>query len=402
MLFLADVAGASSYHVGDEAMLEANITLFRALLPGCCIEVAAGPGWDGDRLEATVLPRLEFSRESGSDRDRFLQQLSEGTDSVSPAVRAALNCDALIISGGGNLSCSWPHHLYERLAMARIAASKGKPVILLGQTLGPDLCPRERELLSELLQLSQWTGLRERDSSALALELGADPGKLSYQLDDAVFLSPERVQSDLNGIENRPWIAVTVHPLGAPSVRNPIVARLASHLRSIAKAADADLVFLPHVEYPPQTSPVSDGEFGEAIARALYGNPGMRINPVLQASRTLWLTQQASLVISTRYHPIVFALAGAVPAIGIWSDDYTRRKLRGALVHAERPDDAMDLSEAFDGGLVKKAMELWNSRKIVKEELRGRVELWRRDEKVRTTQLGNLLKARLRKAVSVG
>jgi polysaccharide pyruvyl transferase WcaK-like protein/glycosyltransferase involved in cell wall biosynthesis len=393
LLFLADVCGPSSRHVGDEAMLEANISLLRRLLPDCEIEVAAGRGWDGTRLGARAVPRMEFSPDSEAERDALLQASRAALDSVYPAARAALSCDTLIISGGGNLCHTWPHHIYERLAMARLASSRGAPVMILGQTLGPELGVRERQLLTELLQLSAWTGLRETYSYSLALELGADPETLSYQLDDATFLAPEPAQTDGFLPSSRPWIAVTIHPVVEPSIGNPVIERLASSLRTIAETTEAELVFLPHVDFPRASGALSDGAFGEAIARSLDANPPLRIHPVLPAARTLWLTQQASLVISTRYHPLVFAMAGSVPAVGLWTDEYTRRKLLGALIHAARPGDAMSLEEALAGGLTAKALQLWHSRAWFREELQSRVSTWRGDEEVRFAKLGCRLRA---------
>jgi polysaccharide pyruvyl transferase WcaK-like protein len=154
LLFLADVYGPSSPHVGDEAMLETNVGLFRRLLPGCDISVAAGLGWNGARLGARALPRMEFPAASEAERDALLQVPHPALASAYPAASAALSCDSLIISGGGNLCSRWPHLLCERLAMARLAASKGIPVITLGQTLGPELGARDCELLTELLKIS--------------------------------------------------------------------------------------------------------------------------------------------------------------------------------------------------------------------------------------------------------
>jgi polysaccharide pyruvyl transferase WcaK-like protein len=393
ILFLADVYGPSSPHVGDEAMLEANISLFRRLLPGCDIEVAAGPGWDGARLKARALPRIEFAPGTEAERDARLQKLHPPLDSPCPAAGAALSCDALIISGGGNLCSLWPHLVCERLAMARLASSKGTPVIILGQTLGPELGACERELLTELLQLSAWTGLRETYSYSLALELGANPETLSYQVDDATFLAPIPVRTDGFTPSGRPWIGVTVHPVGEPRIGNPMIAALAASLRTIAKTAEAELVFLPHVDFPRESGALGDGAFGEAIDRALDGNPPLRIQPVLPAAQTMWLTQQATLVISTRYHPLVFALAGAVPAVGLWTDDYTRRKLQGALIHAGRLGDAMSLDEALAGKLTAKALQLWDSRTSLREELRSRVTTWRGNEEVRLAKLGWQIRA---------
>jgi polysaccharide pyruvyl transferase WcaK-like protein len=392
LLFLADVYGPFSPHVGDEAMLEANVSLFRRLLPGCRVNVAAGPGWDGARLAVSALPRMEFSPYSEVEREALLQMPHPALESAYPAARAALSCDALIISGGGNLTSIWPNLLCERLAMARLAASKGTPVIILGQTLGPKLEPRDRELLKELLKLSTWTGLRETYSYSLALELGADPKTLSYQVDDATFLAPLSVRTDGFGQSDLPWIVVTLQPVGEAGTGNQVIATLAASLRTIAKKTEAELIFLPHVNFPLASGLVGDGAFGEAIERALNGNPALHIQPVLSAAQTMWLTQQAALVISTRYHPLVFALAGAVPAVGIWTDDYTCRKLQGALIHAGRLGDAMSLDEALAGALTEKALQLWHSRASLRDELRSRITTWRRDEEVRLAKLGDRLR----------
>jgi polysaccharide pyruvyl transferase WcaK-like protein len=391
LLFLADVYGPSP-HVGDQAMLEANVNLFRRLFPGCGVDVAAGPGWDGTRLGVRALPRMEFSPCSEAERDALLQMPEPALESAYPAARAALSCDALIISGGGNLTSIWPHLLCERLAMARLASSKGTPVILLGQTLGPELRVRDRELLKELLKLSAWTGLRETYSYSLALELGADPETLSYQVDDATFLGPLPARTDGFGQSDRPWIVVTVHPLGEVGTAKPMIAALADSLGTIAKDTEAELIFLPHVDFPPASGLMGDGTLGEAIERALNGNPPLRILPVLPAAQTMWLTQRASLVISTRYHPLVFALAGAVPAVGLWADDYTRRKLQGAFIHAGRLGDAMSLDEALAGGLTAKALQLWHSRASLREELQRHVTKWRRNEEVRLAKLESHLR----------
>ena len=397
LLLLADVSGSTS-HVGDEAMLEANIALLRRLLPTCEIQVAAGANWKSNRLGVEAVPRLEFSRHSEAEREAMLASLSEGSMADHPAVNAALACDALIISGGGNLSKSWPHHIYERLAMARQAASKGAKIIILGQTLGPEFRLREQELVTELMRHSIWTGLRETYSYTLALELGARRETLSYQQDDAAFLEPESPPEDvlqkLGMQDGKPWIGVTAHPIGDASIHNPVIARMASCLKSIADTTATDLVFIPHVSFAVPGVTADDEAFGAALNRALYGNPAMRIAPVLPAAQALWLTQRASLIISTRYHPLVFGLAGGVPSIGMWSDEYTRRKLQGALIHLGRSADALPLDDALAGRVVTKALELWRMRSSIGVELQDRIRVSSDAEEIRTAKLRDCLLAR--------
>jgi hypothetical protein len=60
------------------------------------------------------------------------------------------------------------------------------------------------------------------------------------------------------------------------------------------------------------------------------------------------LARQASLVVTSRYHPAVFAVSGGVPTIGIAVDEYTTVKLTGALGNLGQ-DAVLQLGEVLDG-----------------------------------------------------
>jgi len=94
----------------------------------------------------------------------------------------------LIVSGGGNFSSTWPDLLYERATLLHLARIFGKPAVVLGQTLGPELSGAERRLLAETLSSARFVGLRELPSAVLAMELGVPPERLWYQCDDALFV----------------------------------------------------------------------------------------------------------------------------------------------------------------------------------------------------------------------
>ena len=99
-------------------------------------------------------------------------------------------------------------------------------------------------------------------------------------------------------------------------------------------------------------------------------------------------TQQASLVISSRYHPLVLATTGCVPAIGFWTDEYTRRKLTGAMIHAGWPDYTISLEDALSGNLAIKTLDLWKSRDECRARARERVLRLREAEQLRIQELG--------------
>jgi polysaccharide pyruvyl transferase WcaK-like protein len=96
--------------------------------------------------------------------------------------------------------------------------------------------------------------------------------------------------------------------------------------------------------------------------------------------------------VSTRYHPLVFGLAGGVPSLGIWTDEYTRRKLQGTLIHAGRPEDGMPISEVLAGGFVDKAIDMWRSRVTINDALHTRIQKWTGDEASRGEKLQALLR----------
>lgn len=177
LLVIADVGGEGTRHIGDEAMLEANLAAFRRLIPDVAFTVvSADPAWVASRY---------------------------GVDAVARA-------DGIVISGGGCLSSSWPYLLYERVALLQLARRFGKPAVVLGQTLGPRLREDERNLLADALSSARFVGLRELPSIALAFGMGVPPARLWYQADDVMFLSA----SEDAGSDAAPalTIAVTIDP----------------------------------------------------------------------------------------------------------------------------------------------------------------------------------------------
>ena len=65
------------------------------------------------------------------------------------------------VAGGGNLASTWPLHVYERAALARIAEGSARPFVISGQTLGPRLDGRDRELVGGMLRSARRVGVRE-------------------------------------------------------------------------------------------------------------------------------------------------------------------------------------------------------------------------------------------------
>jgi polysaccharide pyruvyl transferase WcaK-like protein len=399
---VGDIGGAENYHAGDEAMLESNLHLLRTIAPGVVLQaVSADPAFTGRTYGIPAFPRLGFDAcESDAAREELLAQLSHShwTGRTPPAFATLVDAsDGLVISGGGNLRSTWPACIYERLAFCRRAVANGAPVILLGQTLGPELTPRHRDMVAELLRAASWIGVREAPSFELALELGASPDRLSYQLDDAYDLARETAGHALPPLpfpEGEPWIGVTFHPLTDPDGDDDLLNGLAEQLAQVAQRTGCHLVFIPHARTAAAVgAPWSDEDIGRALAQRM---PAVTLHllPVLPADQIARLTAQAQLIVSSRYHPIVFGLAGGTPCLGVWVDEYTRTKLQGALHHLDCVADACSINDVLQGQLTSRLIDLWGRRAERRAHIQAQARLNYEDEQQRRQTLARLVTTR--------
>ena len=346
LVVVADV-GAGPFRVGDEAMLAANLETLRRLDPG---------------VRLTVIGR---SAAAAGERE----------------VAAALaKADGLFVSGGGNLSSTWPELFRQRIALMREARRRRLPIVTGGQTLGPGLTAAERAALAAALAEVEHLGVRELPSAALALQMGLPPERLSYQPDDAFFLAgrPPAVEE----VPEEPFLALTLDStFAAPSSRTGLRS-LAAQLARFAAEAGVHLAFLPHVG-PLGALGDEDGRAGIALGQILQAK-GIRCTllPVMPPAETAWLTQRAALVVSSRYHSLVFATAAAIPSLGLYRDAYTRIKLQGALAHVGQETWCLPVAAAEEGGLVVALRRLWDGREAARATMaRARERLALQEER---------------------
>ncbi|MQA30641.1 MAG: hypothetical protein GEU82_12530, partial [Luteitalea sp.] len=236
----------------------------------------------------------------------------------------------------------------------------------------------QRRLLAASLSACAWVGVREPASARLALSLGVPADRLHQQLDDAFFLEPSAVEGarlDALRGSSTPWILVTFDAsFGSPG-RARAVELIARQLDALAESLGASLVFAPHVGGSGVPDTLADVVAADALSERLRA-PLLALD-TWQPREMRWLIGQASLVISTRYHPLVFATAAGTPSLGIYTDAYTRTKLRGALTRAGLEGWCISLADAERQALLPLAMELWGERERIRDRLaRMSSEAW--------------------------
>ncbi len=382
LLVIADVGGATTRHIGDEAMFEANVDGLRRAIPNVGISVISrDPDWIEQHYGLEAVPVFGFpgALNAHVERAEMLRELLSGLDRVdgNNATIAALHrADAVVISGGGNLASSWPDLACERVALLRLADLLGKPTIVLGQTLGPRLGSELHAMLSEALPLARFVGVREIPSAAFAIAIGVRPERVWYQGDDALFFcQPAEVGSTHGDGGAPPSIVVTIDPQFRASSRERFDS-LARQLRELAQSTAATLLLVPHEFGGESRGLPSDLTEARLLAEAI-ALPGTRIAANIDAATAARLAHSAEIVVSSRYHPLVFAMAAGRPSIGIYGDEYSRIKLQGALAHAGCERWALSYDDVARGELISLALEQWKARDEIRSLLEDKHDAWR-------------------------
>jgi hypothetical protein len=172
-------------------------------------------------------------------------------------------------------------------------------------------------------------------------------------------------------------IAVTIDPQ-VRAAGEALFGSLVRQLRELSETTGAALMLIPHA-FGKEPSDLTEAR----VLAERIGVPQTGLASGLDARQARRLAGDAALVISSRYHPIVFALAAGVPPLGVYGDEYCRIKLQGALAHASLERWTLTYDDVARGGLLANALALWRTRDDVRHELESRRQAWREETRQR-------------------
>ncbi|MCA1942962.1 MAG: polysaccharide pyruvyl transferase family protein, partial [Yonghaparkia sp.] len=177
IVVVGDVGAGSTLHVGDEAMTETAVDELRRRGLDDLVLLSRNPEDTRARYGVASIERIGFA---GLDHDavmarldRVLRLLEGDGDALPPddpahtVIRTVHEADAVLIAGGGNITTLYAEHLAERAAVGAIAARAGIPLVIGGQSLGPDFSVEDSVRVAALLDTARLTAAREPGSSAL-------------------------------------------------------------------------------------------------------------------------------------------------------------------------------------------------------------------------------------------
>jgi polysaccharide pyruvyl transferase WcaK-like protein len=359
ILLVADVGGdrpGERWHVGDEAMLASNLALIDGIGARRAVVASAFPAATRrlHDVDAVLLPDLVHPATETVALEELSSALQHpaSTGPTGALGRTIRSADVVWFSGAGNLTSLFRDRLLERVAIGRAAQAAGVRIVLTGQTIGPDLAEEDRGLVRELLAGADHVGVRDATSARLARVLGVEA---TTQLDDAFVFADQVPTAPVLADETRraPVIGVTLHhsPASAGLDEKAVGARideLAAHL-------GASVALIPH--FRDEAGAWADSGILDRVGRALAAR--VERPPLDQIADAVHAVRRCALVVSTRYHPIVFALRSAVPAIGLVQDRYHEVKLGGATAQYSSGSSLLAVSAlATPGALVVASNDL--------------------------------------------
>ena len=379
---LADL-GQDVYHAGDEAMGHAAADELRSRGLEVLL-LSRNPEQTEQLFGCPAAATLPFPWPP-AEREAYLQQIRShlqgsaelpAEDPARALIRVLSECDGVLVAGGGNLNSRYGWLLYERAAVVAVARALGKPVVVSGQTLGPQLTAPDTIALAEMLESAELTSMREPASLQLARGLGV---AAVAGLDDASFLAtvgfpagepaavepvtgkpapgePEGADARTEGLPDNGYVAVTVSP--SSDVPGDFWARLGEQLDALYRRTGLPAVFIPHMGIGAERG--WDIDSHARIAASMTA-PSVQL-PVLPARQVAALTTGASLVLTSRYHPAVFALSAGVPVLGLATDTYSGVRLAGAMGNWGLADFVLPLPALYEGLLEPALAEGWQRR----------------------------------------
>jgi polysaccharide pyruvyl transferase WcaK-like protein/glycosyltransferase involved in cell wall biosynthesis len=339
VLVLGDVCRTDEFHLGDEAMFQVAVEYLSG--PGECdvTAIVENPAIAQSRYGMPGVKGFTFANTGVATQLPALEHaLSD--DVVDADLQAAMRGASLVlIAGGGNLAAGFSYLILERLAISRLARRYGVPVVLMSQSIGPFFAEDERTAVNEILANATLIGIRELTSWRELVDMGIPDATLRMTGDDALELCATHVDPVVKphvllSIDTHLWRA---EPASCETLMHEAL--------DYASSEGFDVKVLPqtwklHADIEGSDEWVSQ----QIVENAKQIAPSVSVSVVEQADtrQIARIVSNSHVVISSRYHPVVFATAAGRPCVFVSSNSYTRRKGEGSLIISATPGEVVE------------------------------------------------------------
>jgi polysaccharide pyruvyl transferase WcaK-like protein len=296
---------------GDEALLRAAIESLTLRFPGSNITTLC----KDVELARKHLPDLKLESDL---------EFAESGD-IDGIVQLYREADVVLSAPGGFL-----HDFYsieDRLQGFEVALALGKPVILLGQSLGPFWKPESLERIPQVLNLVAGVCVRDAASKQHLLNAGVRSEKIRETGDMAFLwrrLAPELFQTRTGNIRTI-GVCFRAWPLNNANAEQEIIVKAEQLCRFLLDDGNRELIFLSTCQGVPGY--VDDSALATQIVSRLPREiqSRCRINRARLSSRALIEAfGECDAFIGMRLHGCILSMLGGTPAMGLGYETKTR------------------------------------------------------------------------------
>lgn len=246
-------------------------------------------------------------------------------------------CDVVVGIGGAYLNSYWGTRIFWFEAAYALCRRLGIPYCLTGQNFGP-FRAEQRRGLAELFAGAALITSRDDGGSARELAgLGVPEERVETQADSALFLTPDHdgaraLRQRIGLDDDARYVVVNLHPWFYESAAASEQAAVVDFCRELIEDLGLSVVFLP-MEYRTDL----DFRCGLRLRESLGQIDGFHLAPTdeffLTPQAVKGLVAGSAFVLTTRLHPMIFAMGEGRPFLALSCPQFDRlydRKLGGA------------------------------------------------------------------------
>lgn len=350
-----------SSNLGDLAMWQAAARVTRDRHPDLTIHTDGHAHWNPQVSDAVVHPFLypEFIHLPGRSElplrvarkvlnvadpnvmwrrtERFVS--GRAWSEVSADWHSLLGDRPIVVfTGAGGINDEFAlHGVASWSAIARRALLNDGDVALIGQGIGPLGDERVRAETRRFLNTASLLTTRDAESAQTVRSLNVGP-EPAVTPDWALLMSTDqRTAQEARRVVERyspspSYLAFSFHHWRASNGEQR--KRLADALQMLIRLAAAQGHHVLGVANAVSSGIGDDRIFMKALIESLPSNLAPHatvVDEVMEPSVAKSVLGGAELLVSTRYHPVVFALGEGTPVIPLHFDSYYRQKMGGAI-----------------------------------------------------------------------
>lgn len=246
------------------------------------------------------------------------------TSEIRLFLKSLFRADLLVASGGGYLNDPFKWSAKTFLDTFQIANELGIPTAMFGQGLGPINDSALRAKAKAILPSIKLIAIREKRAAVpLLFSLDVRHARVIDTGDDAIELSYEQRKEEL-GI----GIGVNMRVAKYSQIGDIFLKVVQRCLHAATLKYNAKLIPLP-------TSMAKEESDVRTLQKILYGNTYIFNTQQLlkDQSEVIREVGLCRIVVTSSYHPAVFALAQGIPVVGLAQSQYYIDKFMGLADH---------------------------------------------------------------------